>query len=165
LINRPLGVDARSAAVDLRPPITKRNYYGICLRLDTTAYAFHPQAIGFSQLPLTDTSIVPRLPGGGEGAPIALRAYLLSNNGSRADFPPPPVDSAPARLPGTLQTMPPYSLYESTHEMPPSRSDVEICLANPPLVAGVTYERLVLRSSAPLTIKRVDQSVWRGSSR
>lgn len=162
LNSRPVAVDARSVAIDLSPPVTQKNYYGICLRLDTTAYAFHPQPAAFTSMPLTDTTIVPRLPGGGEGAPIALRAYLLSNNGSRLDFPVAYADSSPVRLQGTLPSEPSYTRYALTNEMAPSRADVEVCFAKPPLTAGAVYNRLVLRSSTPLTIKRVEQGVWSG---
>ena len=162
LNRRPLDVDTRSISLDLRPPATEESFSGICLLLDTAMYDFHPMPALFRNEPLTDTSIVPRVPGGGEGAPIALRAYLLSNNGARADFPAPRAGADSIQLLGTLGPEGPYTAYTLQPVMKPWRADMEICLAKPALVAGVTYQRLVLRSSASLTIKVVEQHVWTG---
>ena len=155
LNGRPVAIDPHGVSFELSPPITASNYRSVCLQLDTVRYTFHPPAIPFQPQHLTDTTIHARGGGGWESPPITIHAYLAASDGARAAF---PDRWNPDRQPATGSAASDVTggSYGISDE-----GAFEICLSDPQLTPGVVYRRLVISSTSPIEVRRIEEHAYR----
>lgn len=146
-----MDIDSRGVSFALSPALTNTNYRGVCLVLDTLRYSFHPPALQFQPQPLTDTTIVARA---GGGSPIVLGASFQSERGGRVDV-------------GVRRTNPTTSAAGTTSSDwggsaygINGEGKLEVCLPSAQLAAGVTYERLVISSSSPIRVEKIEEHAY-----